>query len=164
MRIWKKWFRIGGRGVKKGPDPQHCKTIRTLKLVWRQIEQRYGSGLWLFQHRPSLQAYRYVPHVRSDIPIEIRRRLSRPPSRPLYLWFHVPLIAPSFILWWPETEILFDPLHRSSPYIGGQRWQPSQMGHSLHIRRSGWGGGGGGIYTFLISMDIAVPVVQKNYR
>jgi hypothetical protein len=41
------------------------------------------------------------------------------------------------MLWWPEKEILFDPLHRSSPFKGGQRWEPIQMGHSLHIRGSG---------------------------
>jgi hypothetical protein len=25
-----------------------------------------------------------------------------------------------YCLWWPETEILFDPLHHSSPFIGGK--------------------------------------------
>jgi hypothetical protein len=42
------------------------------------------------------------------------------------------------------------PLHRSSPFIGGQRCQPIQMGHSLHIR--GCGGGGDILDTIIMSM------------
>jgi hypothetical protein len=51
-----------------------------------------------------------------------------------YLWRHVLWTAPPFILWWWKFEVLFDPLRRSSSFIGGQRWQP---GHSLHIRGKG---------------------------
>jgi hypothetical protein len=90
------------------------------------------------------------------------RRLSRPPPRPFYLWFHIQKTAPSFILWWPETEILFDPLRHSSPFIGLQRFKPIQMGHSLHIRGSG--GGGGGLDTILMSMVIAQHSYCDNYR
>jgi hypothetical protein len=90
------------------------------------------------------------------------RRLSRPPPRPFYLWFHIQKTAPSFILWWPETEILFDPLRHSSPFIGLQRCKPIQMGHSLHIRGSG--GGGGGLDTILMSMVIAQHSYCDNYR
>jgi hypothetical protein len=42
------------------------------------------------------------------------------------------------------------PLYRSTPFIGGQRCQPFQMGHSLYIRGSG--GGGRSIDTILMSM------------
>jgi hypothetical protein len=54
------------------------------------------------------------------------------------------------MLWWPETEILFDPLNRSSPFIGGRNCQPIQIEHRLHIRGSG--GGRGGLDTLLMSM------------
>jgi hypothetical protein len=37
--------------------------------------------------------------------------------------------APPFILKWSNLEILFDPLHRSSPFIGGLRCQAIQMEH-----------------------------------
>jgi hypothetical protein len=36
----------------------------------------------------------------------------------VYLWRHVSSTAPPFILWWTNFEILFGPLHRSSPFIG----------------------------------------------
>jgi hypothetical protein len=39
------------------------------------------------------------------------------------------------------------PLPRSSPFTGGQRWQPIQMGHSLHIRAKWLGEGGGRSFT-----------------
>jgi hypothetical protein len=35
-----------------------------------------------------------------------------------YLWRHLLATAPPFILWWSNLEILFCPLHRSSPFIG----------------------------------------------
>jgi hypothetical protein len=64
------------------------------------------------------------------------------PLHCFYLWRHVLSTAPPFMLWWGKFEILFDPLTHSSSFIGGQRWQPIQMGHSLHIR----GRIGGGLY------------------
>jgi hypothetical protein len=36
----------------------------------------------------------------------------------VYLWDHVSSTAPPFILWWSNLELLFGPLHRSSPFIG----------------------------------------------
>jgi hypothetical protein len=41
--------------------------------------------------------------------------------------------APQFILWWSNLEILFAPLHRSSPYIGGLRCQAIQTEHGPYI-------------------------------
>jgi hypothetical protein len=57
------------------------------------------------------------------------------------LWRHVFSTAPPFtsILWWWKYEILFPPFPRNSSSLGGQRWQPIQMGHSLHIRGRGRG-------------------------
>jgi hypothetical protein len=41
--------------------------------------------------------------------------------------------APPLILWWSNLEILFDPLHRSSPFIGELRCQAIQKEHGLYI-------------------------------
>jgi hypothetical protein len=49
----------------------------------------------------------------------------------VYLWRHVSSTAPPFILWWWNLEILFGPLHRSSPFIGELRCQAIQMKHGL---------------------------------
>jgi hypothetical protein len=46
-----------------------------------------------------------------------------------YLGRHVSSTAPPFILWWSNLEILFGPLHRSSPFIGELRCQAIQMEH-----------------------------------
>jgi hypothetical protein len=45
----------------------------------------------------------------------------------VYLWRHVSSTAPPFILWWSNLELLFGPLHRSSPFIGELRCQAIQM-------------------------------------
>jgi hypothetical protein len=37
--------------------------------------------------------------------------------------------APPFILWWSNLEILFAPLYRSSPFIGGLLCQAIQTEH-----------------------------------
>jgi hypothetical protein len=50
-----------------------------------------------------------------------------------YLWRYVSSTAPPFILWWPNLEILFDPLHRSSPFIGELRCQAIKMEHGSYI-------------------------------
>jgi hypothetical protein len=49
----------------------------------------------------------------------------------VYLWRHVSSTATPFILWWSILEILFGPLHRSSPFIGELRCQAIQMEHGL---------------------------------
>jgi hypothetical protein len=41
--------------------------------------------------------------------------------------------APPFILWWSNLEILFAPLHRSSPFIGELGCQAIPMGHGPYI-------------------------------
>jgi hypothetical protein len=55
-----------------------------------------------------------------------RYLISRLSLQVLYLWRHVLSTAPPFILWRSNLEILFAPLHRSSPFIGGLRWQAIQ--------------------------------------
>jgi hypothetical protein len=47
-----------------------------------------------------------------------RYLISRLSLQVFYLWRHVLSTAPPFILWWSNLEILFAPLHRSSPLIG----------------------------------------------
>jgi hypothetical protein len=49
----------------------------------------------------------------------------------VYLWRHVSSTAPLFLLWWSSLEILFGPLHRSSPFIGELRRQAIQIEHGL---------------------------------
>jgi hypothetical protein len=51
----------------------------------------------------------------------------------VYLWRHVSSTAPPFISWWPNLEILFGPLHRSSPFIGELRCQSIQIEHGPYI-------------------------------
>jgi hypothetical protein len=74
------------------------------------------------------------------------------PLRSVYLCRHVLSTVSPFILWWWKFEIQFDPPSRSSFFIGGQRWQPIQMGHSLHIR----GRGEGGLDNLLMSMVLTL--------
>jgi hypothetical protein len=50
-----------------------------------------------------------------------------------YLWRHVSSTATPFILWWSNLEILFGPLHRSSPFRGELRCQAIQMEHGPYI-------------------------------
>jgi hypothetical protein len=61
--------------------------------------------------------------------------MSRLSLKVFYLWHHVSLTAPPFILWWWNLELLFAPLNRSSPFIGELRWQASQMEHALIQQR-----------------------------
>jgi hypothetical protein len=62
-----------------------------------------------------------------------RYLMSRLSLQVFYLWRHVLSTAPPFILWWSNLEILFAPLHRSSPLIGGLRCQAIQTEHGLYI-------------------------------
>jgi hypothetical protein len=50
-----------------------------------------------------------------------------------YLWPHVLSTAPLFILRCSNLELLFAPLHRSSPFIGGLRCQAIQTEHGPYI-------------------------------
>jgi hypothetical protein len=49
------------------------------------------------------------------------------------MWHHLLSTVPPFILWWSNLEILFAPLHLSSPFIGGLRCQAIQMEHGPYI-------------------------------
>jgi hypothetical protein len=59
--------------------------------------------------------------------------MSRLSLQVVYLWRHVLSTVPPFILWWSNLEILFTPLHRSSPFIRGLRCQAIQMEHGPYI-------------------------------
>jgi hypothetical protein len=60
--------------------------------------------------------------------------MSRLSLKVFYLWRNVLSTAPPpFILWWSNLEILFAPLHRSSPFIGGLRCQAIQTEHGPYI-------------------------------
>jgi hypothetical protein len=59
--------------------------------------------------------------------------MSRLSLQVFYLWRHVLSTAPPFILWWSNLEILFVPLHRTSPFIGGLRCQAIQTEHGPYI-------------------------------
>jgi hypothetical protein len=50
-----------------------------------------------------------------------------------YLWRHVSSTAPPLIFRWSNLEILFGPLHRSSPFIGELHCQAIQTEQCLYI-------------------------------
>jgi hypothetical protein len=58
-----------------------------------------------------------------------RYLMSRLSLQVCYLWRHVLSTAPPFILWWSNLELLFAPLHRSSPFIGELRYQATKTEH-----------------------------------
>jgi hypothetical protein len=64
---------------------------------------------------------------------EHRYLMTRLSLQVVYLWRHVSWTAPPFILWWSNLEILFGPLHRSSPFIGELRCQAIQIEHGPYI-------------------------------
>jgi hypothetical protein len=66
--------------------------------------------------------------------ISIHRNLmSRLSLQVFYLWRHVLSTAPPFILWWSNLETLIAPLNRSSPFIGGLRYQAIQTEHGRSV-------------------------------
>jgi hypothetical protein len=67
------------------------------------------------------------------VPYDHRYLMTRLSLQVVYLWRHVSSTAPPFILWWSNWEILFGPLHRSSPFIGELRCQGIQMEHGPFI-------------------------------
>jgi hypothetical protein len=62
-----------------------------------------------------------------------RYLMSRLSVQVFYLWRHVSLTAPPFILWWSNLEILFGPLHCSSPFLGELCCQAIQTEHGPYI-------------------------------
>jgi hypothetical protein len=60
-------------------------------------------------------------------------------------------------LWWWNFKSYLTPSHSSS-FLGGQRWQPIKMGHSLQIR----GRGGGGLDNILMSMITTLSSVPHS--
>jgi hypothetical protein len=65
-----------------------------------------------------------------------RYLMTRLSSQVVYLWRHISSTAPPYILWWSNLEILFCPLHRSSPFIGELRCQAIQMEQSYIAERT----------------------------
>jgi hypothetical protein len=63
--------------------------------------------------------------------------MSRLNLQVFYLWHHVLSTAPPFILRWSNLEILFGPLHRSSPFIGGAALSSNSNGtRSIYSRKN----------------------------
>jgi hypothetical protein len=62
-----------------------------------------------------------------------RYLMSRLSLQVFYLWRHVLSTAPPFILGWSNLEILFAPLHRSSPFIRELLCQAIQTEHGPYI-------------------------------
>jgi hypothetical protein len=83
---------------------------------WSYNYSRYRT---LKKWRPAVWAHRYL--------------MTRLSLQVVYLWRHVSSTAPPFILWWSDLDILFGPLHRSSPFIGELRCQAIQMEHGPYI-------------------------------
>jgi hypothetical protein len=73
-----------------------------------------------------------VPDPRVNF-LHHRYLMSRLSLQVFYLWRHVLSPAPPFKLWWSNFEILFAPLHRSSPFIEELRCQAIQMEHGPYI-------------------------------
>jgi hypothetical protein len=70
--------------------------------------------LWIFYQAILAVVYRLRPQHHIDISWV---------DWVFYLWSHVLSTAPTFILWWWHLEILFAPLHRSSPFIEGKQFK-----------------------------------------
>jgi hypothetical protein len=83
------------------------------------------------------------------------RRLFRPPPTTSTCDFMYNRQRPPINYGGQKQNYYLTPLYRSSPFIGEQRWQPIQLGHSLHIR----GCGGGVLDTILMSLVLR----RKNY-
>jgi hypothetical protein len=62
-----------------------------------------------------------------------RYLMSRLSLHVFYLGRHALSTAPPFILWWSNLEILYAPLHRSSPFIERLRCQAIQTEHGPYI-------------------------------
>jgi hypothetical protein len=78
-----------------------------------------GRTIWIFWYRKmAWNVCKSTSH---------RYLMTRLSLQVFYLWRHVSSSAPPLILWWSNLEILFGPLHRSSPCIGGLRSQAIQM-------------------------------------
>jgi hypothetical protein len=54
-----------------------------------------------------------------DLYPDQRYHMGKLPLHGLYLWRPVLSTGPPFILWWWKFEILFNPLPRSSAFLGG---------------------------------------------
>jgi hypothetical protein len=87
------------------PDSESCKSRRSTFATWQS-----KIDFTVFIHR----------YLMTRLSLQV-----------VYLWRHVTSTAPSFILWWPNFEILFYPLHRSSPFIGELRCHAIQMEQGL---------------------------------
>jgi hypothetical protein len=116
----------------------------------RHAEESAADLFWRGAHHPQLSRHsarrpplwspRSGPHCRSGKLgmwrgefTNHRYLMSRLSLQVVYLWRHVMSIAPPSTLWWSNLEILFSPLHRSSPFIGGLRCQAIQTEQCPYI-------------------------------
>jgi hypothetical protein len=94
---------------------QKCSGSKTLYKVWFGSKTNsFGSTILSSIILHAVWSHRYL--------------MSRLSLQGFYLWRHVLSTAP-FILWWSNFEILFGPLHRSSPFIRELRCQAIQTEH-----------------------------------
>jgi hypothetical protein len=84
--------------------------------------------LFLFLSSWRLSPWYVLPRVGSAH----RYLMSRLSLQVFSLWRHVLSTAAPFILWWSNLEILFAPLHRSSPFIRELRCQAIHTEHGLY--------------------------------
>jgi hypothetical protein len=105
-----------------------------LRVIWmaqyscRWLVSLPGSSLLqlLFLLLPAVHPETITDFLRgrpdlSEVRTYSRYLMSRLSLQGFYLWRHVLPTAPPFVLWRSNLEILFAPLHRSSPFIGGLR-------------------------------------------
>jgi hypothetical protein len=86
---------------------------------------------WKMSFPPRILFYLFLNYL--TMRLYHRYLMTRLSLQVVYLWPHVSLTAPPFILWWANLEILFGPLHRSSPFIGELRCQAIQMEHGPYL-------------------------------
>jgi hypothetical protein len=90
-------------------------------LCWRSPWGHQRTGEWTVSlYDP--ETWRHHRYLMNRLSLQV-----------FYLWRHVSSTAPPFILWWSNLEILFGPLHSSSPFIGELRCQAIQMEHGPYI-------------------------------
>jgi hypothetical protein len=92
----------------------------------------FEKHLWLFIQRGG-ECGRKLKQNKIATGIIHRYLMSKLSLHVFYLWRHVLSTAPPFILWWSNLEILFAPLHRSSPFIRELRFQAIQTEHGPYM-------------------------------
>jgi hypothetical protein len=101
-------------------------TLNRIYILYIPLFNFLSSNVPIYAFRIRHYSTVWIPYIHRDL-------MSRLSSQVFYLWSCIVDTAPPFILWWSNLEILFAPLHRSSPFIGGLRCQSIQTEHGLYI-------------------------------